>query len=163
MRIRKKGQIQMMETIVVLFIFFIIVILGLVFYTRIAKSSLAEKLDQYEELSKIQVAQIASSLPELQCSQDNIVKSNCVDLLKVEAATTVMSNNAADYFDLFAFSRITIYYIYPRTGNWPDEWEIYNVQPDDWDSKLPSYFPISLFDPFTQNYYFGVMVVEVYK
>ena len=50
----KKSQIQSFETIAVLMVFFIIVFIGIIFYSNIAKSSIEQKIDRYQELSKIQ-------------------------------------------------------------------------------------------------------------
>ena len=150
----KKSQIQSMETIAIVFVFFIFVFIGIMFYMNVARSNISERIDEYKELSKIQVVQVVSSLPELQCSQDNIVEPNCLDWMKVEEATDIVTD--ADYFDLFGFSRITIKQVFPYTY----EYVFYDRLKEDED-KLASYFPISLFDAKTQDYSFGVLVVEV--
>ncbi len=158
---RKKAQIQMMETITVLLVFFIIVFLGLVFYSKIMRSKVSEEADKIEELSQIEIAQLASSLPELQCSQDNILRSNCIDLLKLEAASNggVIQGNPNTYFNIFAFSNITVKTIFPSST---EEWQLYTKEPNVIGSKLPTFFPISLYDPKEKEYRFGLMIVEVY-
>ena len=155
--IRKKAQVQTMETIAILFIFFILVFVGIVFYSNIMKSKFQETKVEYEELSKLQVVQIISSLPEIQCSQDNIVEPNCIDLLKFQAATHILK--MSDYFDFFGFSKITVEEVFPNNN----EYILYDKQPDKINQKLASYFPISLFDAKHQSYSFGVLIVEVYK
>ncbi|MCK5283536.1 MAG: hypothetical protein KAK00_09100, partial [Nanoarchaeota archaeon] len=60
----------------------------------------------------------------------------------------------------FAFSKITVRQIFPKYSN--NSSIIYERKPTKINNKLATYFPISLFDPIDQNYYFGVMVVEVY-
>lgn len=149
-----------METIAILFIFFILVAVGMIFYSKIHVSKIAEKIEEFQELSKIQIAQIASSLPELQCSRFNDIEPNCIDLIKLETAPEIMLSNSDDYFDIFAFSKITVRQIFPKYSN--NSSIIYERKPTKINNKLATYFPISLFDPIDQNYYFGVMVVEVY-
>ena len=148
----------MMETIAILFIFFILVFLALVFFFGVMKVSVDEEIEESNELSSIETAQIASSLPELQCSQNNILESNCIDILKLENSVSVI--NTTNYFNLFAYSKITVKQKFPDPAN---NWTLYEREPneDDYDIR-PTYFPISLFDPKTQNYYFGVMTIEVY-
>lgn len=149
----------MMETIAILFIFFLLVFVGLIFFTNIAKSNVSEKLEKFQELSQIQTAQIVSSLPELQCSQENIVKENCIDLLKLQAASSIIPANMNDYFDLFGFSKITVQQIFPNTQNRI----LYEKVPTEYTSKVPTFFPISLYDPKDENHYFGVLNIEVYS
>jgi len=151
-----KGQLHQMETIAILFVFFILVALGVVFFTKVAASNIQKDVEKFQELSKIQIAQIASSLPELQCSQDNVVRPNCVDTLKAETVQL-----GTEYFDLFAYSTITVEQIFPAgSGN---KHIIYDKQPNEMKSKLTSYFPISMYDARDNNYYFGVMLIEVYS
>ena len=73
----KKAQIQMMETIAVLLIFFVILIIGFIFYIRTAGFGQAQKVTKDQELQSIRVSQAISFLPELQCSSKNIIKDNC--------------------------------------------------------------------------------------
>ena len=154
----------MMETISILFIFFIIVVIALIFYYNIAKSGAQDQLDKFQDLSRIQIAQIASSLPELQCAQNNIVKANCIDILKMDAAAkeggNVISGNLNDYFDLFAYSNITVQDIFPGDTR---QWTIYERKPDTIAAKRVNFFPISLYNATADTYAFGLMVVEVYS
>ncbi len=153
----KKSQIHMMETISVLFIFFVLVFVGMIFYTNFMKVRLEEDIETQQDLTKIQINQIVSFLPELQCSQDNIVTSNCIDLLKLDSASNVISNNFEDYFNFFAYSNITVKKIFPASTK---DWHLYsNVRNG---SRTRTYFPISLYEPINDSYFFGLMIVEVY-
>lgn len=158
-RFLTKAQIHMMETISVLFIFFILVFVGMIFYTNIMKSKIREDIDTRQDLKRIQISQIVSSLPELQCSQDNIVTSNCIDLLKLDSASQIISENFEDYFNFFAYSNITVKRIFPDTTG-TKEWQLYSNTKDG--SRTRTYFPISLYEPINDSYYFGLMTVEVY-
>ena len=151
-----------METIAILLVFFIIVFIGLVFYSNIIKSKTNENIGRFQELAKIEKAQIASSLPELQCSEDNILKSNCVDIIKLGYAEELMRKNDLFYYDLFGYGKITVEKIFPADLS---TWVIYNKQPSkEFNQSINRiYLPISLFDAIEQNNYFGLMIVEVYS
>ena len=154
----KKSQIQMMETIAVLFIFFILVVMGFVFYAKIHKGNLGQQKEESVQLNAIEIAQRASSLPELQCSEDNIVNDNCIDLLKLEAAYGIMLNNPEYYYDRLLFSKITVKEIYPDNH----EWDLYNRPLDKFSDKITTNIPISLFDRIENKNSFGIMAVELY-
>ncbi len=157
---RKKGQVQMMETIAVLLIFFILVVLGIMFYARVMRGNLAIEQEEALQLNAIQAASRASSLPELQCSEDNIVSDNCIDLLKLEAAAPIIRQPANEiyYYDKLLFSKITIYEVYPNDR----DWTLYNRELTDYSNKIITNVPIRLFDPITDKSAFGVMHVEYY-
>ena len=88
----RKSQIHMLETIAVLAVFFILVILGFVFYTKMYKSGVEEEKEETIELSAVKIAQRAATLPELQCSENDVVRDNCVDRLKLYAAEYIMQS-----------------------------------------------------------------------
>ena len=155
---KKNAQIQMMETIAVLFIFFILVVMGFVFYAKILKGNLEEQKEESIQLNAIEVAQRASSLPELQCSEDNIVSDNCIDILKLEAASGIMRQNDVYYYDRLLFSKVTVNEIYPGSN----EWELYSRPLDEFSNKITTIIPISLFNPIENKNSFGIMTVELF-
>ncbi len=155
----KKAQLQMGETIAILIIFFIFVAVGLVFYTKMMESGIDVKREENIQLEAVKVAQRASFLPELQCSEENIRKDNCVDLLKLDVAGRLIKDNMLNiYYDTFGLSRITIKEVFPGDK----EWILYNATPEKWLDKKSTFIPIALSNYTARNYYFGVMEVEVY-
>lgn len=154
---KKKAQIQMMETIAILFIFFILVFIALIFFFRLTKSNVSVEIEEAKELSAMAIAQIASSLPELQCSRFNELEANCVDILKMENALDII--NTTNYFNLFSYSKITVRRVFPDSVV---NWTIYDREPNEVEDVRPTYFPISLFDAREQTYFFGIMTVEAY-
>ena len=147
-----------METIAVLFIFFILVVMGFVFYAKILKGNLGQQKEESVQLNAIEISQRASSLPELQCSEDNIVSDNCIDLLKLEAASGIMQQNAEYYYDRLLFSRITVKEIYPNNH----EWILYNRPLGKFSNNITTNIPILLFDRIENKNSFGIMAVELY-
>ncbi len=150
---------QMMETVAVLIIFFILVAFGLIFYGNMMKGKLdITKLEQ-SELRAVELSEKVSSLPELQCSEDNIIETNCIDLLKLEAAGPIMQNNRLTYFEVLGFSEVTIQEIFPLANTYT----VYSNIPADYKEKLPSFVPVSLKNPIGKQYGFGLMTITLYS
>lgn len=157
----KKSQINMLETIAVLAVFFILLIVFYAFYSNKMVNTDKEK-DRMRQLEAVKIIQQVSSLVEVQCSERGFVRNGCIDLLKVEAASEIMQNteNKQFYFDKLGFSRITIKQIYPEIK---DIAVIYNNSLQDYSYKDVPNIPISLFDPIENKYYFGIITVEIFS
>ena len=149
------------ESVGILFIFFILVMFSFVFYMNVMQSSAKSDSEENIQLKAIGIAQKASFLPELQCSEENIRQENCIDLLKLEASANLLSENNLYYYDIFEFSDIKVKRVFPF-GN-AHEWILYNHSSSNYSSKLSTFIPTSLYDPETKKYDFGVLSVEVYK
>ena len=163
---RRKSQIHMLETIAVLAVFIILVVLGFVFYTRMYRSGIEEEKEETIELSAIKIAQRAATLPELQCSENNVVRDNCIDGLKLDAIINLdlMNTNELYYFDKLSFSVITIQQIYPDYEDCEiGQCKVIYERPSyDYTNKMVTNIPISIFDPINNKNAFGVMTVESY-
>jgi hypothetical protein len=154
----RKSQIQMGESIAVLFIFFILVIFGFVFYMNVMKGSVKVEKEENIQLKAIGIAQKASFLPELQCSEENVRKESCIDLYKLEAVAGLLEENNIYYYDVFEFSKIWVEGVFPEEG----VWSLYNNPLTEYNNKLSTFIPVSLFDATTKEYDFGILVVETY-
>src|SRR3989338_6322602 len=110
---QKKSQIHMMETIIVLALFFILIILSYAFYLNAFGDKIDDEIGESAGLNAAKISQMASSLPEIQCSQKNVIANNCIDMIKLEAASEAIKKkeNEGYYFDRFAFSKITVHEI----------------------------------------------------
>jgi hypothetical protein len=188
---QRKGQINMMETIGVLFIFFILVLFGLIFYFKFQEVSFSQKEVERSAFNAIDLTLVTLFLPELQCS-DGIAEAddNCVDIIKLRALQEIMQNDDLNYrneyyFNLFGYSTITVREVFPATNTeeFPDgrEWIVYDkektrisdddVEVRDWRIKEPTYFVVALRDythgffestPSLSVYSYGYVMVEVY-
>jgi len=156
---KKKAQIQMGESVAILFIFFILIVFGFVFYTKVLKSSSKVEIEENVQLKAIAVAQRASFLPELQCSQENVRMENCIDLLKLEHIDEMTLKNKLYYYDVFGFSRIIVEQKYPLTKTL----KVYESVPATFKNKLATFIPTSLYNATENSYGFGVLVVEVFS
>ena len=95
-------------------------------------------------------------LPEIQCSEDNIIIDNCIDILKLDSAQSIMKENEIYYYDLLEFSNVTISQIYPNEA----KWNLYSRTTEDFKSKFVTNVLISLYDPATRKHCFGVLTIE---
>ncbi len=152
----KKSQIQIGETIAVLFVFFILVAIGFIFYAKVIKTNIETEKEEVQQLNSIGIAQRVMFLPELQCSEDNIIIDNCIDILKLDAAKVLMKGNEVYYYDMLEFSNITVTQIYPAEA----KWEIYSRKMENPKYKFATNVPISLYDPITRKHGFGVLTIE---
>jgi len=161
----KRAQIRMGESIAVMFIFFLLIIAGFIFYSKIEKRNIGLEKDESADLRAIETAQVVSFLPEIQCIQENVQVYNCFDILKIIGMKGVTENNKLYYYDLLQYSNITIEQVYPNSVS---SWNIYSNVREDWKKKISTQIPVALFNA-TGNgldikpyYAFGVMYVDVF-
>jgi len=161
----------MAESIGVLVVFFFLLMIGFRFYTHFQMVSVQEKLQALETQRAIQVAQIASELPELQCSygteKDSIESVACLDILKIQSSSTVLNANKLFYFDLLQYANITVHMVYPSVTSFTFPMNIYENIPLTYSSKIKTYFPVLLkdakVDRASPRYYFGILEIDYYK
>ena len=169
----KRAQMQMGETIMVLLVFFIIVTVALVFYGTFQAGQMKQSIKDTTERDAVKVALKVSFLPEVACSENNVVEDNCFDIKKVAA----FEEKIAESEQMFLFyvnelkvSNVTIEQIFPVPSN-EERFVLYKGIPDDEERSenyeiIPTYIPITIKDPTRRvgkEYAFGMMTVEVYK
>ena len=153
---KNKSQIQIGETIAVLFVFFILLIISFIFYVRVLKGNIQSESEELSQLRSVGIAERAMFLPEVQCSEDNVIVDNCIDTLKLKSAQSVMSQNVLYYYDLLEFSNVSISQIYPSEATWT----LYSRNLEDYSNKFVTNAPVSLYDPYTRKYGFGMLTIE---
>lgn len=124
----RKAQIHMTETIAVLFIFFILLFFGLIFYYKYVDASLAEKMEENLARRAREMTNAFFSLPEIQCTSGLQIslKEYCLDVLKLEAFREVLEEDREEedyYFNVFSFAKITIQEVYPDASR---SWILYD-------------------------------------
>ncbi len=166
----KKSQLQIGEIVAVLVVFFVITIIGFVVYFNVLRGEVEDQTEEFRDIGSIGVVQNFLALPELQCSENNVVKENCVDMVKLKISSNCgklwceeeIKKDSAGYFDLFGFSKIVVKQVYPS----PDEWVVYDnpiYQPSTAEAPgLKTNVPIILFDPIDKRNNFGVLEVTSY-
>lgn len=156
----KKSQVKIGETVAVLFIFFILLLFGLIFYSKIFTTKTQTQMHENFQQRAVEISQIASYLPELRCSTTNIPTLDCIDILKLQASDAIMEENRLRYYDQFFYSTISVEEIFPSTGQ---VWVLYNTSYNG--STIVTRVPVSLLDDSVhpQRYSLGILVVEVYQ
>ena len=161
---KNKAQIRMSETIAILFIFFVLILFGLIFYFKYQGISLKEQQEETLANRAMDTTLKALFLPELICSEGNAEsEDNCFDLMKIEHAHQVFQDNLNEYyFDMFSYANITVFQTYPT----PEKYVLYEKVKPDYTRKEPTFFVVTLKNELItgeETYGFGYIVVEVFS
>ena len=158
---------KMFESIAVLIIFFILLVFGFIFYSKVVKHRALVDLEEKKQLESIEIAQRVSFLPELICtSGEEIENYGCIDWLKLKKAVEIMRANKEHYHDILGYTKITVKKIYPPG----EELLLYNNTFGE--NKMVSIIPSLLYDATSEgscsgvgrgSCSFGILIVEVYS
>lgn len=165
-----KGQIQLGETIFIVIFILLIIIFGIVFFTGAEKEEFKKQADKYADLSTVSLAQYTSSLLELSCSKKGVEDLSCYDIRKLKAFAELLNDSKRIditreyYFTQFGNAKIEIEEVYPNQEYillyenriYPETGEYMT------ENGKPVLVPLSLYDPVTREYYFGVMTITKY-
>ena len=165
-KVGKKGQIHLTETVAVLFIFFVLVIFSIIFYSKYQQVSFKEKSEELVASRAMDTTLRILFLPELICSRgDAEAEDNCIDLMKLRYANETMQDHAQDYyFDMLSYATITITQLSPEEKTFV----LYDKPKPNYKKREPTYFVVSLRDNTVGSdtlgsYGFGYVKVEVYS
>ena len=143
----KKGQIQIQETTFVIFIFTLIVGLGLILFYNFNLNNLEEYYLKYEESKFKHLIDIVPNLPELRLSELGVESEACIDLVKAQVFKEMQ-----DEYDL-GFKRIRVVGI--------NSVLIYEkIKITDSVRKYAS--PVCVYDPFLNRFDMAKLEVEWY-
>ena len=160
----KKSQIKMFETIAVLVVFFFLLIFGASFYFVLQKSSVQKEYQRSVQLESIQATQKIAHLPELDCTQIGIQVENCFDAIKLKEFSDILADETEglktrlDYFDVFGYTDVVVRSIFPNEVNYT----MYSRPLDDYSVRYMNNVPLTIFNPVTRKYSFGVLEVTFY-
>jgi hypothetical protein len=155
----RKAQIRMFESIAVMFVFFILLAFGFVFYSRMQEASFYSKLEEVKQLRIIELAERVKNLPELGCSSNAVLQQDCFDLIKIEKVNTLIAEYPAYYYDLVGYGNVSIEEVYPDTKTY----QIYERQKQAENVSRTVFMPIALYNPLDKLTHFGVLVVRSYE
>ena len=157
----RKAQVQMGETIAIMFVFFILLIVGAVFYMNLQRTTITRDVAAAYELRAVELSQIISFLPEAQCTESNVVKASCFDIYKLigmsKVAATPKGLNL--YEREFGTTTIKLLKMYPEGG----EWVLYDNPKEDFTSAPVTHIPLALYNTTSDRYYFGILEVTTYN
>lgn len=170
----KKGQLQIQETILAVFIFIVLIMFGLIFFYKVQSASIKQDFDKFQR-ERLEMDFITlGDLPEFSCSKAGI-KESCIDTSKLIVFSELSSKGGLKqyYFERFGYKNITIYQVYPArsSNNICDSgilancgiWEVYVKKSTKSNGKDVYTTPVSLYFPERDDYGIGLMVVEVYE
>ena len=162
----------MTETIAVLFIFFVLILFGIIFYYQYQKVSLVEKQQELVAARAMDTTLKVLFLPELICTKGEAEpEDNCFDMMKLRHVNETFKEYLTKYyFNLFSYSNIYVQPVYPPG----EKIVLYDKEPPlqedeirSWKYKEPTFFVIALKDELkgtaVSEYGLGYVVVEVYS
>jgi hypothetical protein len=157
----RKAQIKMGETIAIMFVFFILLIVGAVFYMNLQRSTVTREIQEAYELRAVELSQIISFLPEAQCTDSNVVKASCFDIYKLIGLSKVTATpkGLTLYEREFGTTTIKLIKMYPEGG----EWILYDNRKEEFTSAPVTHIPLALYNTTSDKYYFGILEVTTYN
>lgn len=156
----KKSQVKMGENIAILLVFFLLLGLGLIFYWVFFRQSAEKESTEIFDMRTIEIYQKIFFLPELQCTDNNIVKDGCIDIIKAMALKKYLDEYPDErvfYYNIFGFSDVTIIDIETT-----EEVTIYSNTIEN-TSKSKTRIPVLIYNPIQSKYDFGVAEIIVYR
>jgi len=169
----KKGQVQMMETIMVLVVFIIILIVGMVFFWGVVMKDIGASAKELEEEKYYVLTSILPTLPELLYSEATN-EEEYIDTSKILAFQKTIADQTSHYSQLFGQTRISIEQTYPKPAtikectlreftntDYPDNcnsWILYNKLTTRITRKIT--MPVSLYFPSSNQWRIGRLIVE---
>ena len=161
-RFRTKAQLQIMENAFILLILFII--FSIAFVIAVQKSNQKDKLAEYSQVELIKKSRVLNFFPEMQCTDNNNLKSDCYDILKVMSFSDKVRQDSFYYKPLLGNIKISIrrYEPSPENKGWGTEWVVYDSQKPGATDKVAVRFPVLLRNVTDNSDYFGVIFLEVY-
>ncbi|MFC1696737.1 hypothetical protein ACFL1H_00235 [Nanoarchaeota archaeon] len=170
MKINKKGQLKLMETIAVLMVLIIMLGFGLIIFSQLTKGQAADKEDINVGMLIEELVERTLIMAELECPPSiDVVSSNCLDLYKIKVMNEVYtdSDHIRKYRHIWSRSEIIVHVIYPYEEYFvntvlggQDNWTIYDNAIGDYTRTKSRIMPISIYDGITEDYYFGEIYVR---
>ena len=96
----KKAQVNMAETVIVIFIFVVLLGLFLIYYTQFRSEGIEQEAKESKTASSTALLSVLSSVPEIKCSE-KAKEEQCIDTLKVLALNSIIAQNINYYKSIF--------------------------------------------------------------
>ena len=106
----KKGQIHMMETLLVLFMCMLLLLGGIYFYFTYSTSSLEQTAESLTEEEATVLLNTLINSAEFSCPG----KKNCIDLIKVYAFLKMSRSHKEAYQGYWGNKKIVLGHLYPQ-------------------------------------------------
>lgn len=156
-----------------LFVFFFLLIMGLVIYGNVSEARLGRLQSELGEQRAIDLAQKLLVIPELACTNNAVKTRDCVEISKLDDFKHRVDSYSRYYLEEFGPSKVTVELVSPLNPTSPlsnsELLSNYEVSLFDFSAGLENkqvfHFPVSLWDRsfVPPRTYFGMMVIEVYS
>ena len=165
-----KGQIELNETLLVLFFIVIILIMGVIFYFRVFQENVEEKAEELSEQEASVLLASITNMAEISCSNED-----CIDTSKLIPFSNLIRTKFDYYKAILGNKKITVYNMYPSTNKgkcdsktyssleYPENcnyWIIHDSQINKDGIKIST--PVSLYYPEIDEYRIGSLEIEIY-
>ncbi len=184
-KISKKGQLQLMESTVVLFVFFILLIIGVSIYSNFQASKLERLTSTLNEQKATEIARKVLFTPELECSINSDVTKDCFEIQKLQSFVDNVRFRPRYYREEFGNTKVIIRWVYSPAFD-EDNCNtkapaFFALNPTDTTITVPEkvlfdfssglqskktfYFPLTLLDKrcVPELSYFGWLIIEAYS
>ncbi len=163
----KKAQATMIETFMVLVIFFILLMIGIYFYFQFSAKGIKKTGEELAKFSGTTLLSTITSMPELKCV---ILKKeeNCLDAIKLSIASKQELLKKMN-LSMLRGKSVYVYVVYPEEDWIEKKCEGNNIECGNWTllksrkkkgriSKLST--AVSIYYPTQEKYYVGKLIVE---
>lgn len=169
-RFSKKAQLQLLETISVLVVIFIMLSIALYFFYGAYFKDIRKTGEKIEATSGTVLLSLIPGMPEIRCSQ-GLKDEECVDALKLFAFSQYVKSNRLKYAPIFAGKTVRIIQAYPKTQEgectvemvgqtiFPENCNTFTVY-EDGGTRIVS-VPVSIYYPDKDIHYIGKLEVLI--
>ncbi len=170
---KTSGQMALHETILVLFVLVLLLIVGMVAYSRYSAYSFSRLALEMDEQQSTILLNSLLALPELGCADEA-----CLDTGKFLPFQAVVNSDRGYYTQIFGAKKIEVSLLYPRPADgectsqayleegYPlncDHWVLYDSPPQTIRQRIVVSSPISLYFPETDTHALGRVDINVYR
>lgn len=168
----KRAEIEMTETILVLFALVLIIFIGIFVYYRFSVQHVQTVSQELSEQEASVLLATLSRLPEIRCSRDD-----CLDTGKF-LPFSQLSRDSSFYAGLLGSTQIIVHQLYPvvssedwcdfahyQQSTYPDNcrsWVVYDRKPAQPKQEIIYSRPVSLYFPETHTYRIGRLEFHVF-
>lgn len=155
----------MMETTIVLLIFFIMISIGIIFYIIHQKSQIKVKQAEHGGLELVKKSQVLNFMPELQCSSGGIINNNCYDAIKLAEFLAIYEANKFFFNNYLGYVKIEVTEFDPSPGVEViiRNWLLYDNSKADFNIMRKLELPVTIYNATADIKTFGIISLEAYS
>ena len=163
----RKSQLRIGETMMVMVIFFILLVIGLIFYAKVQQHLSAQEAEEYMAKRAKDMALSVSFLPEIQCTKTGTEDFDCIDKVKLEVFQKIVPNSPYSryYRNLFSNTKISIHEIFSATSPPAQKVDLFEAVIDKEAIRGSQiiFIPVTIYDPRTDQNSYGYIKLEVFN